>query len=259
MSDLRSRWRKRVLVRLAAGVVIAAVVWWSMAWSEFNLKTLIQSGPRFAEFFSRLVAPDWGVTALVINATIETLLIALAGTFVSIVLALPIGFLAASNVTPAWISHGTKWVLGMARSVPLIVVALIFVFAVGLGPFAGALAIAFHSIGMLGKFYAEEFETADEGIVNAIRGTGANWLQTLRFGLFPQCVPQVVSFSVYRFEMNFRDASYLGLVGAGGIGYYIRIYIGSFQYEKVAVLLIIIVAVVTLLDQLTFWVRRWVR
>jgi phosphonate transport system permease protein len=141
----------------------------------------------------------------------------------------------------------------------LIVVAIVFVAAVGLGPFPGMLAIAFHSVGMLGKFFAEEFETADEGIINAVRGTGANWLQTLRYGLLPQSIPQIVAFSVYRLEMNFRDAAVLGLVGAGGIGYYIQVYVRGFQYERVAVLLVVILAVVTILDQFTYWVRRWVR
>ena len=230
-----------------------------MRWSEFDLGALVQAGPRFAEFFTRLVPPDWSVAALVIHSTVETLMIALAGTAIAVVVALPLGFLAASNVTPAWISHPVKWSLGAMRSIPLIVVAMLCVASVGLGPFPGMLAIAFHSVGMLGKFYAEEFETAERGILNAVRGTGARWTQTLRYGLFPQSVPQVVSFTVYRLEMNFRDAAVLGLVGAGGIGYYIQIYVRGFQYDKVAVLLVVIIAVVTLLDQLTFWVRRSVR
>jgi phosphonate transport system permease protein len=145
------------------------------------------------------------------------------------------------------------------RSIPLIVVAMVSVAAVGLGPFPGALAIAFHSIGMLGKFYAEEFETADSGILGAVGGTGATWGQTLRYGLFPQAIPQVLAFTVYRFEMNFRDAAVLGLVGAGGIGYYIQLYVRGFQYDKVAVLLLVVMAVVLLLDNLTFQARRWVR
>lgn len=186
-------------------------------------------------------------------------MIAFAGTCLAVVISLPLGFLAASNVSPSWVSWPIKWCLGAIRSIPLIIVALVFVAAVGLGPFPGALAIAFHSIGMLGKFYAEEFETADKGILNAISGTGGTWIQTLRFGLFPQCVPQVVSFTIYRLEMNFRDATVLGLVGAGGIGFYILLYARGFQYEKVGVLLLVIMVVVTLLDQMTFWVRRWVR
>lgn len=259
MAKLRRAWFRRMFFHVTLWSVVGGFVVWSFFWSEFEFRTLVQSGPRFAEFFSRLAPPDWSVTSLVINSTVETLMITLAGTFLGVVISLPVGFLAATNVTPAWICQPMKWILGLIRSVPLIVVALIFVSAVGLGPFPGALAIAFHSIGMLGKFYAEEFETAEEGIINAVSGTGANWLQTLRFGLFPQCIPQVVSFTVYRFEMNFRDAAVLGLVGAGGIGYYIQLYVRGFQYEKVAVLLLVIVAVVTLLDQATFWVRRWVR
>ncbi len=194
-----------------------------------------------------------------LRSTIETLMIALAGTALAVVVAIPLGFLAASNVTPGWLSQAVKWTLGVLRSIPLIVVAIVLVTAVGLGPFPGALAIAFHSVGMLAKFFAEEYETAEEGILQAVRGTGANWSQTLRYGLVPQSVPQIVAFIVYRLEMNFRDAAVLGLVGAGGIGYYIQLYVRGFQYEKVAVLLLTIVAVVTALDQLTYWVRRCVR
>ncbi len=240
-------------------MAISALIAWALHWSEFAPRTLARSGERFAEFFSRLTPPDWSVTRLVAVSTVETLMIALAGTAVAVVVALPLGFLAAANVTPAWVSHSTKWLLGFTRSIPLIVVAMIFVSAVGLGPFPGMLAIAFHSVGMLGKFYAEEFETAEKGILNAVSGTGATWAQTLRYGLVPQSVPQLVAFTVYRLEMNFRDAAVLGLVGAGGVGYYIQLYVRGFQYEKVAVLLLVIVAVVTLLDNLTFWVRRWIR
>ena len=230
-----------------------------MWWSEFDLRVLVRSGPRFAEFFGRLVPPDWSVTGLVVRSAIETIMIAFAGTAIAVVVALPLGFLAASNVSPPWIAHPVKWLLSFIRSIPLIVVAMLCVAAVGLGPFPGVLAIAFHSIGMLGKFYAEEFETAERGIVSAVRGTGATWGQTLRFGLFPQSIPQVLAFTVYRFEMNFRDAAVLGLVGAGGIGFYIQLYVRGFQYEKVAVLLVVIVGVVTLLDQVTFWARRWIQ
>lgn len=240
-------------------MAISALVVWALRWSEFDLRLLLQSGGRLSEFFSRLVPPDWSVTRLVAQSAVETLMIALAGTALAVVVALPLGFLAASNVSPGWLSHPIKWFLGFVRSIPLIVVAMLFVSAVGLGPFPGMLAIAFHSIGMLGKFYAEEFETADRGVLQAVRGTGATWGQTLRFGLLPQSIPQVVAFTVYRLEMNFRDAAVLGLVGAGGIGYYILLYVRGFQYEKVAVLLLVVVAVVTALDALTYWVRRWVR
>ncbi|MCZ6726924.1 MAG: phosphonate ABC transporter, permease protein PhnE [Acidobacteria bacterium] len=256
MTDLHRTWKQRIAVRACTWLAISALFVWALRWSEFSLGNLLESGPRFGEFFSRLVPPDWSVTQAVVTSTVETLMIALAGTGIAVLVALPLGFMAASNVSPSWLAQPIKWLLGAMRAVPLIVVAMLFVSAVGLGPFPGMLALAFHSIGMLGKFYAEEFETAEPGILNAVSGTGATWGQTLRYGLFPQSVPQVVAFTVYRLEMNFRDAAVLGLVGAGGVGYYIVLYVRGFQYERVAVLVMVIIAVVTLLDGLTFWVRR---
>ena len=259
MSTLQSQWRRRRALQACAWFAASALVVWAWWWSQFDLAALASSGPRLLDFFTRLTPPDWSATELILRSTFETLMIALAGTALAILVALPLGFMAASNVSPPWLAHSVKWLLGIVRSVPLIVVAIVLVTAVGLGPFPGALAIAFHSVGMLGKFFAEEFETAEEGILQAVRGTGADWTQTLRYGLVPQSVPQMVAFIVYRLEMNFRDAAVLGLVGAGGIGYYIQLYVRGFQYEKVAVLLLVIIVVVTALDQLTYWVRRWVR
>jgi len=259
MTTLQRRWRQRRALQACAWFALSALVVWAWIWSQVDLGALFRSGPRLFEFATRLIPPDWSVAELVLRSTLETLMMALAGTALAVLIALPLGFLAASNVTPAWLSHGVKWILGLIRSIPLIVVGMVLVTAVGLGPFPGALAIAFHSVGMLGKFFAEEFETADEGILQAVRGTGANWSQTLRYGLVPQSVPQIVAFIVFRLEMNFRDAAVLGLVGAGGIGYYIQLYVRGFQYEKVTVLLLTIVVVVTMLDQFTYWIRKWVR
>lgn len=237
-------------------LVCVAISFW---WVEFSLSKLAHAGPYLIDYFSRLLPPNTTAISDVLRSAFETVMIAFAGTFLAVVVSFPIGFLAASNVSPRWVSHPLKIILGLIRSIPLIVVALVLVASVGLGPFPGTLAIAFHSIGMLGKFYAEEFETADRGIINAIDGTGATWIQTMRFGLLPQSMSQVVSFTIYRFEMNFRDSTILGIVGAGGIGFYIQAYIRGFQYGKVAVLLLVIMAVVLLLDQLTLWLRKRIR
>ena len=259
MTKLQKKWQKKFFFHIGGIVLLILFMVWSLFWCDFSIVALFRSAPRFAEFFTRMVPPDWSTSHLIIRSTVETLMIAFAGTFIAVLISLPLGLLAAHNVSPPWISQSLKIILGFMRSIPLIVLAIVFVVAVGLGPFPGMLAIAFHSIGMLAKFYAEEFETADQGIVNAVGGTGANRLQTLRFGLFPQSVPQLTSFTIYRLEMNFRDATVLGLVGAGGIGYYIQLYVRGFQYDKVAVLLLMVILVVTLLDQLTFWVRKLLR
>ena len=232
---------------------------WSLWWSEFSLPALMKSGPEFATFTQRIAKPEWGVTKIVLTSTLETLTMVLAGTFLGVVIGLPLGFLGAANLTPAWISQPVKTLLGVMRAIPLIVLALLCVNLVGLGPFPGVLALAFHSVGMLGKFYAEAFETVNPGVLQAVSGTGATWLQTLRFGLLPQSIPQFVAFTVYRFENNFRDSAILGFVGAGGVGYYIKIYFTGFQFDKGATLLLFIILVVMALDQVTFWVRRAMR
>lgn len=258
MTQLQKQWRDRSRLYYAGACLALAAVALSLEHAEFSVPRLFESGPYLTEFFSRMVPPDWSVTELVLRATMETLTIALGGTFLAILISLPLGFLAASTITPKWIAIPVKTALGVLRSIPIIVVAVLFVAAVGLGPFPGVLAVAVHSIGMLSKFYAEEFETADAGIVDAVRGTGASWMQTVQYGVFSQSIPQVVAFTIYRLEMNFRDATVLGIVGAGGIGTYILMYTQSFQYDRVTVLLVVISLVVFIFDQCSFWIRKWV-
>ena len=118
MHLLRKRWLHRSLIRTAVFSATGAFIIWSMVWSEFNLQTLFQSGPRFGEFFTRLVPPDWSVTHLVVKSTLETLMITLAGTAIAVFLSLPLGFLAASNVTPPWIAQPVRLLLGFIRSIP---------------------------------------------------------------------------------------------------------------------------------------------
>jgi phosphonate transport system permease protein len=259
MINLQQQWHRNKLKQWAIFGGLFLLLGFSLYRSEFNLQNLNGAGERFLEFFTRLVPPDWSVSQLVFKATVETLSIAFAGTFLAVLISLPLGFIAASNISPSWLAHPLKFALGLIRSVPIIIVAVLFVASMGLGPFPGVLAIAVHSIGMLAKFYAEEFETADKGIINAVEGTGASWIQTVHYGVFKQCIPQVLAFTIYRFEMNFRDATVLGIVGAGGIGTYIMMYTQSFQYERVAVLLIMISIVVFALDQASFWLRRRVQ
>ena len=131
---LQRAWRRRLALRTCSWFGASVFLIWALRWSEFDLHALVRAGPRFAEFFTRLVPPDWSVTALVIHSTVETLMIAFAGTAIAVVVAMPLGFLAASNVTPAWVSHPIKWMLGAIRSIPLIVVAMLCVASVGLGP-----------------------------------------------------------------------------------------------------------------------------
>jgi phosphonate transport system permease protein len=211
------------------------------------------------EFLSRMVPPDLSVTATVIRSTVETLQIAFLGTVISAVASLGLGLLAAANLTAPWVHQPVRWLLAMLRGVPLILLALLFVVAVGLGPLAGVLTIAVHATGMLGKFYAEAFENADPGPLEALESVGASWAQKIRFGALAQVAPDLVRDTLFRFELNLRESLVLGLVGAGGIGFYIQLYVRAFQYGKVATLTIVVLAMVILIEQLSIWCRRQLR
>ena len=212
-----------------------------------------------ADFFSRMIPPDTSVFKTVILAAIETMQIALFGTFLSAVASFCFALMAADNISPGWLAKPTKLFLAMLRAIPIILLALLFVSTIGLGPFPGVLAIAVHSTGMLGKFYSEAFENAKEGPLEALNSTGANWWQILRFGVIPQVAPDLARDTLFRFELNLRESLILGLVGAGGIGFYIQLYIRSFQYDKVATLTIVILLFVVLVEQMSIAIRKRLR
>ena len=195
----------------------------------------------------------------VLTSTLETLQIAFVGTFFSVLLSFPLALLVATNLSPPWLAQPLRWLLGGIRSVPLILLALFFVSTVGLGPFPGVLAITVHSVGMLAKFYAEAFENADPGVLEALDSAGSTLLQRVRFGVFPQVAPDLIRDTLFRLELNFRESLILGLVGAGGIGFYIQLYIRSFQYERVATLTITLLLIVVVVELVSNKLRQHLR
>lgn len=239
------------MVSLTVGVL---VVW---AWIATDVDTgrLADSGSRIGAFLDRMFPPDWSVLPTVIEGSLETFHIALLGTIASVVLSLVLGVLAARTVTPRFIHMPLKWLLAAIRAIPLILVAMLMVGAVGLGPLPGILAIAFHSTGMLAKFYAEAIESIPAGSLAALDSAGATWIQKLRFGAWPLIAPDLVRDTLFRFELNIRESLVLGLVGAGGIGFYIQTYVRTFQYDKAATLTIVVVIFVVLIELLNHVVR----
>ncbi len=249
--------RRPPALLIAAGILILFVwSWWSL---DVQIVKFEGAGRRFAQFVSGLVPPDLTVMQTVIRSTLETLQIAYIGTVLSAFLSLGAGLLAAANLTPAWVHQPMKWVLGVMRGIPLILVALVCVVAVGFGALAGVLAITFHATGMLGKFYAESLENADPEPLEALRSVGASWAQRVRFGALAQVAPDLVRDTLFRFELNFRESLVLGLVGAGGVGFYIQLYARAFQYEKVATLTVVVLLMVVLIEQLSTWCRKRLR
>jgi phosphonate transport system permease protein len=195
----------------------------------------------------------------VVGATLETVQMALAGTFVALLAAFPLGFLAARNTTPhPAVYFSVRSVLNLVRTIPDLALGLLFVAAVGLGAFAGTLALAIHTATVLGKLLSESVENIDEGVVEAVRATGAGYGQILSFAVLPQILPDLISFTLYRLETNIRAASVLGLIGAGGIGYLMNTSFRTFQYQEAAAIVLVLIALVMLVDHLSSRLRNLV-
>jgi len=193
----------------------------------------------------------------ILGAIVETVQMAIIGTVGAVILAIPFGLLAARNVSPAPIVYQiTRLLLNANRAIPEIVYALILVAAVGLGPFAGVVALVIGSIGGMGKLYAESIEAIDPAQVAAVRATGAGPLQVFNYGVIPQAFPLMASYSLLLFEGNIRAATILGIVGAGGVGLIIQKYLALFQYQRLMGAVLVIIIVVTIIDRLSDAVRK---
>lgn len=237
-------------------LLIAGVVLWAGSTTDVEPARLVDAGGRIVEFLGRMLPPDPSVMPEVAKGTAETLRIAILGTLGCIVASLVLGPLAAGTVTPPVIHRPVRLLLALIRAVPLILVAMLMVGAVGLGPLPGILAVAFHATGMLAKFYAEAIEGVDRAPVAALESAGATMLQRLRHAVWPQMAPVVVRDTIFRFELNLRESLILGIVGAGGVGFYIQSYVRSFQYEKAATLTIVVVVIVLVIEAANAVLRR---
>jgi len=248
-----------------AGVVSALLP--AFEATEFQLQKLAKGWPFLVQFMDKawppnLARPEAGIFPLqsVFSEMLLTVEIALVGTFLAAVFAVPTSFLAARNLTRGSALMRAVFALMRAfynvdRGVDTLILALVFVAAVGLGPFAGVLAMAIHSLADLGKLYSEAIENADKGPIEALEATGAAGVNVLRWAILPQVLPLFVSYTLYRFEINFRVSVVLGLVGAGGIGYFIKGAMDAGHYDQMIIGVIAIVVVVNLIDFASSWLR----
>jgi phosphonate transport system permease protein len=259
--------RKRLRVALGAALFVVALLIAAIG-AEVNLRTLFTYFGNFLSYFDRILKLDDGTRVWTnvgewfwgwhkwLRLLGETVLISYVGTLSGAVLAFALNFFAADNTSPTpWLRFTVRRLLEFARTVPGIVFALIFVIAFGLGPMAGVLAVAIHSTGALGKQFAEIVENADMKPVDGVRSTGASWLSCMRFAVLPQVVAGYASYALLRFEINVREASVMGFVGAGGIGQELVVAIRKFYYSDVSAILVMIVLTVFCIDIGTGWLR----
>jgi len=221
-----------------------------------NLSLLVTNAENTRNFASDLLRPDFSSWRQFVGQMWLTIQIALWGTFLAVFLAVPLGLAAARNIAPVWVVTPVRWIMNLLRSIPDLVMALLFIVAVGLGPLAGVLAITLNTAGVLAKLFSEAVESIDKGPVEGVRATGASGLHEIVWGVIPQVAPLWTSFALYRFESNSRSATVLGLIGAGGIGQVLFDSMNAFDFSAVSAIVIIVVVAVTLIDMLSQAMRK---
>jgi phosphonate transport system permease protein len=239
-------------------LVLLVVIAWAWAGTNVSPRELVASSPNMADFIRRLFPPDWAFFTSrerVIEPTIATVQIAITGSVLAVVLAFPLSLLAARNLSHPVVYQTVRALLNVFRSIPELIWALIFVSAVGLGPFAGTLALVAGSVGSLSKVFAESIEAIDPRPVEAMDAVGATGIQKIAFGVIPQALVNMVSYALLYWEHNIRASFIVGAVGGGGLGFEITVELNLFQYRQFMVHAIIIVALVTAADRLSAWVR----
>jgi phosphonate transport system permease protein len=259
----RRRQSLLVLAVLAVLIVVAG------RFGEVDLKNLIDNISNFTSYFGRILPKlsvahfgadvadwYWNLTGW-LKLLLDTVLIAYLGTLIGAVGAFTMAFLAATNLAP---SGALRWSIKRAfefcRTVPNLVFALMFVSAFGLGPLAGILAIAIHSFGTLGKLFTEALENIDMKPVEGVRSTGSRFIEVMRFGALPQVMSTFASYTLLRFEINVREGSVVGMVGAGGIGQDLFVAIRKFYYTDVSAILLMIIVCVAVIDLVTERIRH---
>ncbi|HUP07573.1 MAG TPA: phosphonate ABC transporter, permease protein PhnE [Caldimonas sp.] len=247
--------RTSVLTLCLWGLLLAAL---AASWegAEMRPGDLVRDAGNMLQYGRGFFPPDFHDWRTYVHELVVTIEIALWGTALAVVCSVPLALLASANITPWWVHQPVRRLLDACRSINEMVFALLFVVAVGLGPFAGVLALWVHTVGILAKLFSEAVEAIDPRPVDGIRATGAGALDEIVFGIVPQVLPLWVSYTLYRFESNVRSASVVGMVGAGGIGMVLWDVIRGFQYAQTAAVLVMIVVAVSCIDLGSSALRR---
>lgn len=248
--------RPGTLTHLGWGL-LAIVLAWSWQGAEIRPYDLIKDSGNMAIFVKDFFPPNFHDWRIYLEEMLITIHIAIWGSVLAVICAVPCGLLSSENLVPAWVYQPMRRLMDACRAINEMVFAMLFIVAVGLGPFAGVMALWVHTTGVLAKLFAEAVEAIDPRPVEGVRATGANALEEILYGVIPQVLPLWISYSLYRFESNVRSASVLGIVGAGGIGVILHELIRGFDYAETAAVLLIIILSVSLIDVVSARIRQW--
>lgn len=244
-------------MRIFLIAIIACVYYASLQGTEFSIEQLVTGLPAITELLAQMFPPDWSYMSELGGRVIETLQIGIIATVIASLLALPLAFLAAKNVSPHPVVYlPIRFFLTVCRGVSEIIWALLFVVAVGLGPFAGVIALIIYSVGVIGKLLAEAVEAVDPGPLEAMSAAGASRWRVFLYGAWPQVLPLYLSYCLYYWDHNTRQAVVLGFVGAGGVGYALFFNLSTYYFEKAMMAMIVLVVMIVLLDRLCLYLRK---
>jgi phosphonate transport system permease protein len=252
----RLEQRRRIRAALWAAAIVGVVLACSDYVGLLDARRLNDGIPALFSLLGEMWPPDFTRAGSWVVPLLDTLAMSVAGTALSIALSLPIGLAAARNTTPhPVLYHLARAILNVLRSIPDLIMGIVFVAAVGFGALPGVLALGLHSVGMVAKFFAEAIERASPAPIEAARAVGAKPAQVIIYGVLPQVLSQLADVSIYRWEYNFRASTVLGLVGAGGIGFELIAALRTLEYRQVAAIMVVILATVTIVDAISGWLR----
>ncbi|CAM3854483.1 phosphonate ABC transporter, permease protein PhnE [Bacillus cereus] len=245
------------LKHMLTAVLVILLLWGSSVQVDASLSKLVAGFPNMMDLLKEMVPPDWSYFQVITTAMLDTIRMAIIGTTLGAILAIPLALFAASNVfTSTFLYSPARLILNFIRTIPDLLLAAIFVAIFGIGPLPGILALTFFSIGLVAKLLYESIESIDPGPLEAMTAVGANKVQWIVYGVIPQVKAHFVSYVLYTFEVNVRAAAVLGLVGAGGIGLYYDRTLGFLQYQQTASIIIYTLVVVLLIDYVSTLLRE---
>jgi phosphonate transport system permease protein len=258
-------WKKSPLIErawLRWALTLGAVVYLALALGtiDVNWARVWDGLPRGARFFAAFFPPNFtSRSSDITDGILESLWMTVVSTVIGIAISIPVGIGAAKNVAPRLVYYFSRGILAVSRSFQEIILAIFFVKLFGFGPFAGVVTLSFATIGFYGKLLAEDIEDMDPSAAEAVRATGAGWLQWINYGVQPQVMPRMIGLGLYRFDINFRESAVVGIVGAGGIGATLDTAFNRYEFDSAAAILLIIIGIVMLMEYSSGYVRRWVQ